>query len=364
MDAEETSIPPNIFQTHKSIEFIEHDDRLAKCVKSWDNIKGTEYHFYNDYQSKKFMETHFPDIFDLYNKLPLSVMRADLWRYCVIYIFGGIYADADTELLGDISIFFKKDKKLVLVPENKTHFCQWVFAAPPKSPILKAVIDLCVERIKDMDLNYEHFIHKTTGPEVFTDGILQYLKSTDTNIFNHEGDHNDDIYVYKYNDFHKTQVRHIFAGQHKNGWYHQRFDLINNVVNIRTSESNVKHIQLSKTFDHAVRIELMPSQHADTFEFSLDGNRLTVRRTDQNSGWGHHHKCIIKRLVHIGQSVTNVKHIELDNTIDYSTQIDLVSNPHSDQFEFSLDGNKLKVRRTDRDAGWGFSHNCTICRKK
>ena len=28
--------------------------------------------------------------------LPIAVMKADLWRYCVIYKYGGIYADADT----------------------------------------------------------------------------------------------------------------------------------------------------------------------------------------------------------------------------------------------------------------------------
>lgn len=357
-------IPPNIFQTHKSIEFVQNNNSLAKCTKSWDNIKGTEYHFYNDYQSKKFMEMHFPDIFDLYNKLPLAVMRADLWRYCVIYIFGGIYADADTELLDDIGIFLKKNKQLVLVPENETHFCQWVFAAPPKSPILKAVIDLVVERIKDMDLNYEHFIHKTTGPEVFTDGILRYLKKKDKNILNYEGNHNDDIYVHPHDDFHKTKVRHIFAGQHEGGWYHERFDFINDIVNVGSSGSNVKRIQLAKSFDYDVHIELMPTQHADTFEFSLEGSNLIVRRTDRESGWGHHHKCVIKRLVHIGRSVTNIKHIDIGETIDHDTQIVLMPNRHSDEFEFSLDGSNLTVRRTDRDSGWGYPHTCTVHRIK
>lgn len=236
---EETSIPPNIFQTHKSSDFVKNDGRLQKCVRSWDNIKGTEYHFYNDYQSKKFMEKYFPDMFDLYNNLPLPVMKADIWRYCVIYIFGGIYADVDTELLGDINIFFQENKKLVLVPENQTHFCQWVFAAPPKSPILKAVIDLAFERIKTIDLHYEHFVHKATGPGVFTDGILQYLNKTDKNILNYEGDNNDEIYVYRHSDFHKTKVRHIFAGQHKGGWIHQRNEVVSDTILIGTSKSNV-----------------------------------------------------------------------------------------------------------------------------
>lgn len=30
-------------------------------------------------------------------------MRADLWRYCIIYIFGGLYADTDVRPIRSIS---------------------------------------------------------------------------------------------------------------------------------------------------------------------------------------------------------------------------------------------------------------------
>ena len=32
----------------------------------------------------------------IFIKLSLKVMKGDLWRYCVVYHYGGIYADADT----------------------------------------------------------------------------------------------------------------------------------------------------------------------------------------------------------------------------------------------------------------------------
>ena len=48
---------------------------------------------------------NFPEIKDAYDSLPIRVMKADLWRYCILYKYGGIYADSDTVLLKYPSFF-------------------------------------------------------------------------------------------------------------------------------------------------------------------------------------------------------------------------------------------------------------------
>lgn len=68
----------------------------------------------------------------------MPVMKADLWRYCVVYHYGGLYTDSDTVCLQNPSIFLK-DSYLTTTLEHDTHFCQWTFSAPPKSPILKRI---------------------------------------------------------------------------------------------------------------------------------------------------------------------------------------------------------------------------------
>lgn len=96
------------------------------------------------------------------------------------------------------------------------------------------------------------------------------------------------------------------------------------------------------------------------------GNSLEVRRTDKNSGWGCSHSCIIKQIIDIGLSATNVKFVELNRIIDYPVQIELMSNKYSDEFDLSIDesGTKLVAKRTDADSGWGHLHKCTIFRYK
>ena len=222
-------IPKKIFQTHKSIQYVHSKPHLLNAMNSWKkSVPEFEYHFFNDQECNEFMKTHFSGpIYDAYNKVPLSVMKADLWRYCVIYHYGGIYADIDTVCNIHPKHLLKGNSQLICVPENETHMCQWLFAAPPKSPILKQVIDLSVDRILSMDnIKGEHIIHELTGPGVFTHGIEQYLqlynRQTFTNKKEYTGKNDDVLFILNREDFRTIFVTHLFAGQDSDGWTLER----------------------------------------------------------------------------------------------------------------------------------------------
>ena len=92
-------IPRNIFQTHKTYEFLAKNPQLYQAAFSWYRNKGFNYKFYTDKECDVFMQDNFPNLYSIYRQLSLPVMKADLWRYCVVYKYGGIYADVDTKLL-------------------------------------------------------------------------------------------------------------------------------------------------------------------------------------------------------------------------------------------------------------------------
>ena len=227
-------IPRNIFQTHKSKKYIESTPSFKRALYTWKLNKHFNYYFSDDKKCDDFIMKFFSEIKDVYNRLPLKVMKADLWRYCIIYKYGGIYADIDTILkVNPILLTNHHNKELVVVPENNVHFCQWVFAAPPKSPILKTIIDLSVERIRNMKvIEGEHVIHYLTGPGVFTDGIKKYLSNKKGNvipkngILEYENVTHDDIFVFKSHYFHKNMVNHLFSGSWSNGWTKERDRLL------------------------------------------------------------------------------------------------------------------------------------------
>jgi mannosyltransferase OCH1-like enzyme len=222
------SIPKNIYQTHKSINYINTKPKLVKAIKSWiKHGKEFNYFFYNNEMCDDFIKNNFDEnVYKAYSMLPIAVMKADLWRYCIIYHYGGIYADTDTVCKINPNIFIN-DSLLTIVPENETHLCQWVFSAPKNSPILKSIIDLSVERILNTPIKGEHIIHYLTGPALFTDGIEKYLIENNYPIFDNKKNYhnypNPILIVFNYDNFHKNIVQHLFAGQDEDGWCKERY---------------------------------------------------------------------------------------------------------------------------------------------
>jgi len=62
------------------------------------NIKKTnpefEYHLFDDEDCYNFIKENYPaDVLEAFEKLIPGAYKADLWRYCVLYFYGGIYID-------------------------------------------------------------------------------------------------------------------------------------------------------------------------------------------------------------------------------------------------------------------------------
>jgi mannosyltransferase OCH1-like enzyme len=239
---EPSPIPKKIFQTHKSIQFIKGTPKIRSAIDSWRKYaKEFEYYFYTDEVCDKFMQENFEgEIYEAYKKLPLPVMKADLWRYCIIYKYGGIYADADTICLTNPNNLLK-NAQIVCAPESDHNYlCQWTFAAPPGSAALKSVIDLSVERIhKTTKFLEKDIVHFLTGPQVFTEGIEKYLLENSLKLFHTKTDYikysnrTPHIFVFEKHMFHLRMIKHLFAGFDANGWKRQRDIMIaHNVRNV------------------------------------------------------------------------------------------------------------------------------------
>ena len=221
-------IPKTIYQTHETLERVKSKPTIVQCINSWKSHKEYEYVFHDKTAREEFIKTHFDtSVWEAYNKFPMGVMKADLWRYCVVYIYGGIYADTDAKCVSNPSGFMDNDAKLVITHEPGCNFfCQWAFSAPPKSPILKEVIDLCVHRALTWEIKGEHIIHAITGPAMFTDAIKSYLKKNDMQVFDKCRDFTNypskELKVISGGIFHTKLVRHFFAGNAVDGWKKER----------------------------------------------------------------------------------------------------------------------------------------------
>jgi hypothetical protein len=76
------------------------DDRekypnMSRLTESF-RKSGWEYKFYSDEDSVVFLDAHFPPaVREAYDALNPGAFKADLFRYCVLLIYGGVYADVD-----------------------------------------------------------------------------------------------------------------------------------------------------------------------------------------------------------------------------------------------------------------------------
>lgn len=90
-------IPRLLSQTWKSVDLC---GEAARCRDSWlRHNPGLTYRLHDDSASRAVVHDVAPEHIDAYDALPFAVMRADIYRYAVIYRDGGIYADIDMEAL-------------------------------------------------------------------------------------------------------------------------------------------------------------------------------------------------------------------------------------------------------------------------
>ena len=82
----------NIFGYWYDSEFTDFVKKSIK--KTINNNPYLQYNIYNDKQSKLFLKKFFnKDVLDAYNILKPYAYKSDLIRYCLLYIYGGIYMD-------------------------------------------------------------------------------------------------------------------------------------------------------------------------------------------------------------------------------------------------------------------------------
>jgi len=203
--------PRRIWQSWKVNPYA-FDDRDHMVAQTWPQKNPSfRYEVLTDYNDLYYVESHFgpaglnrPDIVHTYRSLTAKIIKADLLRYLIMYVEGGVYADIDVEALRPVerfipSRFDEKDIDMVIgieidQPEFKDHailgpksmsFCQWTFMSKPRVPVMMQLVDHIIEWINDVarqqgvsisevKLDFDAVL-SGTGPSAFTRAILKYM---------------------------------------------------------------------------------------------------------------------------------------------------------------------------------------------
>lgn len=176
-EALSSPIPRIVWQTARTHHGANED--MWRLVQAFRRSASTMDHFFlDDVEADALMTAHFnSSVHNAYRRLPLGVMRGDVIRLVVVYLYGGAYADTDTTLLEPASSWLRSGCDVVLgVEGNRKLVTQFAFAATPKHPLVATVLGQVINNIMSpYDKHSRHFVHETTGPLAMTSAILRYL---------------------------------------------------------------------------------------------------------------------------------------------------------------------------------------------
>mmetsp|Transcript_77505 Transcript_77505/g.116500 ORF Transcript_77505/g.116500 Transcript_77505/m.116500 type:complete len:750 (-) Transcript_77505:356-2605(-) len=149
-------IPRIVHQTWFEDVTPEKYPNMSRLIESFKQ-SGWEYKFYTDDEAGNFLSTHFPpEIRQAYDALRPGAFKADLFRYCVLLIHGGVYADMDIMLEANLDLAVGPDVGF-MVPQDEPgtpvnhRMCLWngFIAAAPGHPFLAKVIETVVNNVRN-----------------------------------------------------------------------------------------------------------------------------------------------------------------------------------------------------------------------
>jgi len=175
-----TNIPKIIHQTFETRVL---PSRLSAAIDSWLNRNPEyEYKYYDEGDRRKFINIHFDArILAAYDRLIPRAYKADLWRYCVIYIEGGVYVDIKMGALVPLNKIIDTDTDMVFVnDEPDDAIYNAFFASIPRNPLIYNVIMKVVSNIESDYYGISPLY--PTGPIAMGSSILSSLGYHDMDI--------------------------------------------------------------------------------------------------------------------------------------------------------------------------------------
>jgi mannosyltransferase OCH1-like enzyme len=192
-DSYNSVIPLNIYLTWGTKDLPpkmqENVDRMIKVNPEF-NIE-----LFDDNDCREFIKKNFPyDIVVVYDTLKPGAYKADLWRLCILYIKGGIYADIKLNCINNFKFIALTEKEhLVLdIPgqwkdEEAFGIYNALIVAKPKNKLLLRCINKISNNVKNKYYGFNALY--PTGPGLFGEEYCkEYESITDDSVIKKELD--------------------------------------------------------------------------------------------------------------------------------------------------------------------------------
>lgn len=204
----------NIWQTWKvGVNHVTFPEKYKRFLSTWDaQNTGYKHHVITDDQCDLMINDLYsgvPDVKKAWNLMPKIILKADFFRYLILFARGGVYSDIDTTGLKPIETWLSNNDSVYGKPNNaglvvgieadpdrpdwaewyarRIQFCQWTIQAKKGHPMLRELIakitELTLERHKNGTLkkvlgkDEGGDVMNWTGPGIWTDSVFEYMNN-------------------------------------------------------------------------------------------------------------------------------------------------------------------------------------------
>ena len=185
-DSYNSVIPLNIYLTWGTkklpIKMQENLDRM-RIVNPEFNIQ-----LFDDNDCRDFIQNNFPeDILIAFDTLNPGAYKADLWRLCILYINGGIYADIKLNCINNFKFIALTEKEHLVLDrpgiywkEGEIGIYNALLVAKPKNILFLRCINKISENVKNK--NYDFHCLYPTGPGLIGEEYIKMLRENESTM--------------------------------------------------------------------------------------------------------------------------------------------------------------------------------------
>jgi hypothetical protein len=322
---EENRIPKVIIQTsnYKNNKNLKHYNAIMSIIEMNPEY---DYKFFDDNDARKFISDNFKknildenlnldeslnsnldkkddesfekkyllsDILIAYDMLIPGSYRADLFRYCYLYINGGCYIDCKMIMKKSLSKIIDKDDSLIVCLEDYKFYNGLIFTEKNNKLIYNCIKDCVTNILNNKDSNNPDNV---TGNYVFYNN-LSSCENISKKLVKREKS------IYFASEINSVEENILFRTEYKDY-------TLDDDNNFRFLWNNKKYIFKQGLLIGKYKFYFYPNSCNDTFDIiNLKHNIFLIKRTDTNTGWGQFVKL---KVIDIESSI--IYNINIDNS--------------------------------------------------
>jgi hypothetical protein len=188
----DTHLPHNITHPGRKIPRIVHITAKSRCVtpsvlrhlKQW-QFPGHSFYFHDDEAVDGLLYSNHtgtpheivPNLTQVLSCVTTGATKSDIWRYLILWHYGGIYSDIDNSATRFNGSTISPDDDSFFVVESLGIMSQYFLASSPKHPLMKHALNFGIPGLQNtVNVMVNNPAHKT-GPGAIKNGFINFQKA-------------------------------------------------------------------------------------------------------------------------------------------------------------------------------------------